>query len=123
MYSMCAERIEAESGTTLLWHALDRNGDALCARMAGGTAGGTAGWQPTTADDRDEYCGDCMNAVASAFRHGPDGAGGPVGARAGLGAGPGAGLGAPLGAGGGAGATEGQSDPAPPNPERRTRGR
>ncbi|MEV0966960.1 hypothetical protein AB0J25_31110 [Streptomyces sp. NPDC049910] len=102
---MCAERIEAEGGTTLLWHALDRNGDALCARMARSTVA----WQPGAADDRDEYCGDCMNAVASAFRHGPDGTGARVGTHAGMGA--------------GGGAEERETDPVPPNPECRTRGR
>ncbi|MCZ7456609.1 hypothetical protein [Streptomyces sp. WMMC940] len=64
MYSMCAERITAEGGTTLLWHALDRNGDALCTRPVSGTAV----WTPDAVNGRDEYCGDCMNAVAMAFR-------------------------------------------------------
>lgn len=101
MYSMCAERIAAEGSTTLLWHALDRNGDALCARMAGGTAA----WQPDGADERDEYCGDCMDAVARAFRH----AAGGAGARSAVDVGD--------------GAVERKTDPAPPSPECRTRGR
>ncbi|GFH38032.1 hypothetical protein [Streptomyces pacificus] len=104
MYSMCAERVEAAGGTTLLWHALDRNGDVLCARMAGGTAA----WQPEAADDRDEYCGDCMDAVASAFRHGPDGTGAHVAPHAGVGAGAQA-------EGDGGGASWRGTDPAEPD--------
>lgn len=67
MYSMCAERITAEDGTALLWHALDRNGEVLCTR----TVGGTAEWTRDAVNDRDEYCGDCMDAVAMAFRPAP----------------------------------------------------
>ncbi|WP_432076776.1 hypothetical protein [Streptomyces wuyuanensis] len=67
MYSMCAERITAENGTALLWHALDRNGEVLCTR----TAGGTAEWTRDAVSDRDEYCDDCMHAVAMAFRPAP----------------------------------------------------
>ncbi|MFJ6946968.1 hypothetical protein ACISU4_20330 [Streptomyces wuyuanensis] len=64
MYSMCAERITAEDGTALLWHALDRNGELLCTRPVGGAAE----WTQDAVNDRDEYCGDCMDAVAMAFR-------------------------------------------------------
>ncbi|MFI1472264.1 hypothetical protein [Streptomyces wuyuanensis] len=77
MYSMCAERITAEDGTALLWHALDRNGEALCTR----TVGGAAEWTRDAVNDRDEYCGDCMDAVAMAFRPAPR-AGGAHGAEA-----------------------------------------
>lgn len=67
MYSMRAERITAEDGTALLWHALDRNGEVLCTR----TVGGTAEWTRDAVNDRDEYCDDCMAAVALAFRPAP----------------------------------------------------
>jgi hypothetical protein len=77
MYSMCAERITAEDGTALLWHALDRNGEVLCTR----TVGGAAEWTRDGVNDRDEYCGDCMEAVAMAFRPAPR-AGGAHGAGA-----------------------------------------
>ncbi|MEI5011092.1 hypothetical protein RB196_30865 [Streptomyces sp. PmtA] len=108
MYSMCAERTATDDGTTLLWHALDRNGDALCARIVSGTAV----WTPDTGNDRDEYCRDCMNAVAMAFRPGPRAAGGR--AAAGRGA-------TPRGATGG-GAVQQHADLAPPDPELRPHG-
>ncbi|TLQ42331.1 hypothetical protein [Streptomyces marianii] len=99
MYSMCAERIAAEGGTTLVWHALDTNGDALCARPVRGTAA----WTPEAVNGLDEYCRDCMNAVAMAFRP----ASRAPGDRTAV----------------GGGAAERQADSAPPDPERLPHGR
>lgn len=103
MYSMCAERTATEDGTTLLWHALDRHGDALCARIVSGTAV----WTPDTGNDRDEYCRDCMNAVAMAFRPGPRAPGGRAAAARGA---------------TGGGAVQQHVDLAPPDPELRPHG-
>ncbi|ALC18639.1 hypothetical protein ACH46N_34980 [Streptomyces pristinaespiralis] len=62
MYNMCAEHVATETGTGLLWHAVDANGNALCARIF------SAAPTPDGACDREGYCSSCMNAVADAVR-------------------------------------------------------
>ncbi|MGW7368775.1 hypothetical protein ACWGI8_36430 [Streptomyces sp. NPDC054841] len=64
MYNMCAEHIATMTGTGLLWHALDGDGNALCARIFIGKA-------PSAQDglcDREDYCHSCMDALADAVR-------------------------------------------------------
>lgn len=62
MYNMCAEHVATETGSGLLWHAVDGNGDALCERAF------SAAPTPGGAGDYEGYCGRCMDAVAVAVR-------------------------------------------------------
>lgn len=62
MHNMCAEHVATENGTDLLWHAVDSNGNALCARIF------SAAPAPDGASHREDYCRTCMNAVGNAVR-------------------------------------------------------
>jgi hypothetical protein len=62
MYHMCAEHVATETGTGLLWHAVDGNGNALCTRTF------NAAQTPDVVFDREDYCRSCMNAVAGTIR-------------------------------------------------------
>ena len=39
MYNMCAEHMATETGTGMLWHAVDGNAKASCARSTPGVGG------------------------------------------------------------------------------------
>jgi hypothetical protein len=62
MYNMCAEHVATETGTGLLWHAVDGNGNTMCTRIF------SAAPTPDGASDREDYCRSCMNAVGDAVR-------------------------------------------------------
>lgn len=60
MYNMCAEHVATETGSGLLWHAVDGNGNTLCTRIFIAAPASDSGC------DREDYCRSCMNAVADA---------------------------------------------------------
>lgn len=62
MYNMGAEQMSTGNGPGLLWHALDRDGSALCGRLLNGKATAT----PDGAEGREDYCPACMRDVAAA---------------------------------------------------------
>lgn len=62
MYNMYADRVEAETGTGMLWHAVDGDRTALCARSF------NAVQTPDGGCDREDHCCSRMNAVTGAVR-------------------------------------------------------
>lgn len=64
MYNMCAEHVATENDTGLLWHVVDRNGNALCARIFRDKAAST----PDGMCAREDYCRNCMSVVATTVR-------------------------------------------------------
>jgi hypothetical protein len=62
MYNMRAEPVATDTGTTQLWHALRRDGTALCGRASSSTTTPP----PDSEDSGEEYCTPCMQAVAAA---------------------------------------------------------
>ncbi|MFF3059346.1 hypothetical protein [Streptomyces sp. NPDC057909] len=61
MYNMRAEHVVTENGIRLLWHVVDRNGNALCARIFRDKASST----PDGMCAREDYCRSCMSIVAT----------------------------------------------------------
>ncbi len=67
MYNMRAEHVATENDTGLLWHVVDRNDNALCARIFRDKAAST----PNSMCARENYCRSCMSVVATTARPSP----------------------------------------------------
>lgn len=65
MYNMYADRVETETGTGMLWHAVDGDGNALCARSS------NAVQTPNGECDREDRCCSRMNVIVRAVRPSP----------------------------------------------------